>query len=135
MTHTGKCYCGAIVFEFNGPIHSQVLCYCSECRYFSGGEPNASIVISKNKFRVIEGDLKTFARDDLESPRVRYFCRDCGTHICVESPPRPGMLVLKVGTIDDHSWFRPEVAIFCVDKQPFHQNPEGCQSFKTMPKS
>ena len=101
MTHTGRCYCGEINFEFDDPIHSQLLCHCRECRYLSGGEPNASIVITEENFRVTKGQLKTFRRDDLEAPRVRYFCGDCGTHVCVESPPRPGMLVLKIGTLDD----------------------------------
>ena len=98
MTHTGKCYCGDIRFEFEDPIQSQLLCHCRECRYLSGGEANASIVILEETFRVTKGELKTFSRRDLETPRIRYFCGNCGTHICVKSPPRPGMLVLKIGT-------------------------------------
>ena len=133
MTHTGRCYCGEINFEFDDPIHSQLLCHCRECRYLSGGEPNASIVITEEKFRVTKGQLKTFARDDLEAPRVRYFCGNCGTHVCVESPPRPGMLVLKIGTLDDHSWFRPQASIYCIDKQPFHQLREGVPNFERTP--
>ena len=100
---------------------------------FRGGQPNSSIVISEKNFRVTKGELKTFSRDDLDAPRVRYFCVNCGTHICVESPPRPGMLVLKIGTLDDHSWFSPQAAIYCVDKQPFHQIPEGIPSFERTP--
>ena len=73
MTHTGKCYCGDIRFEFDDPIHSQLLCHCRECRYLSGGEPNASIVISEDKFRVTKGELNTFAREDLENPRTPVF--------------------------------------------------------------
>lgn len=133
MKHSGRCYCGDIQFEFTDPIHSQILCHCRECRYLSGGEPNASIVISENTFTVIRGELKTFARSDLNEPRVRYFCGNCGSHICVKSPPRPGMLVLKIGTLDDHSWFRPQSAIYCVDKQPFHQIPKGLPCFEKTP--
>ena len=133
MTHTGRCYCGEINFEFDAPIHSQLLCHCRECRYLSGGEPNASIVITEKNFRVTKGQLKTFARDDLEAPRVRYFCENCGTHVCVESPPRPGMLVLKIGTLDDHSWFTPKVSIYCIDKQPFHQVRDDIPNFERTP--
>ena len=85
MTHTGKCYCGDIRFEFEDPIQSQLLCHCRECRYFSGGEANASIVILEETFRVTKGELKTFSRRDLDSPRIRYFCGNCGTHICVKA--------------------------------------------------
>lgn len=67
MTHTGKCYCGDIRFEFEDPIQSQLLCHCRECRYLSGGEANASIVILEETFRVTKGELKTFSRRDLDS--------------------------------------------------------------------
>ena len=133
MKHSGRCYCGDIQFEFKEPIHSQILCHCRECRYLSGGEPNASIVISENTFTITRGKPKSFARSDLNEPRIRYFCGNCGTHICVKSPPRPGMLVLKIGTLDDHSWFRPQSAIYCVDRQPFHQIPKGLPSFEKTP--
>ena len=133
MTFTGRCYCKKVEFEVDGPIHSQILCHCRECRYFTGGEPNASIIVSENKFRVKRGELQTFVRDDLDKPRVRYFCANCGTHICVKSPQRPGMLVVKVGTLDEHSWFNPESAIYCIDKQPFHQLPEGVEIFEKTP--
>ena len=133
MTHSGRCYCGKINYEFEEPIYTQILCHCRECRYISGGEANASIVISENNFRVTKGTLKTYAREDLEKPRIRFFCGDCGTHICVKSPPRPGMLVLKVGTLNDHSWFSPNTAIYCIDKQPYHIIPDGVPSFDKTP--
>ena len=135
MTKSGRCYCGEITFEFDYPIHSQILCHCRECRYISGGEPNASIIIEEDKFKLTKGALKIFSRDDLDKPRIRFFCSNCGTHICVKSPPRPGMLVLKVGTVDDHSWFSPDSAIYCIDKEPFHQIPDYVSCFeKTPPK-
>ncbi len=133
MKHSGRCYCGKINYEFEEPIHTQILCHCRECRYLSGGEANASIVISEKKFRVTKGTLKTYAREDLEKPRIRFFCGDCGTHICVKSPPRPGMLVLKVGTLNDHSWFKPKTAIYCIDKQPYQLIPDGVPSFEKTP--
>ena len=133
MTHSGRCYCDKINYEFDDPIHNQILCYCRECRYLSGGDSNASIIITENKFRITKGTLKTHAREDLQNPRIRFFCGDCGTHICVKSPPRPGMLVLKVGTLDDHSWFKPKTAIYCIDKQPYHEIPDGVSSYTRTP--
>ena len=50
-----------------------------------------------------------------------------------KSPPRPGMLVLKVGTLNDHSWFNPNTAIYCIDKQPYHIIPDGVPSFDKTP--
>jgi hypothetical protein len=44
-------------------------------------------------------------------------------------------VVLKVGTLDDPSLFgSPQMAIYTIDKQAFHQIPEGLPSFERLPK-
>ena len=44
------------------------------------------------------------------------------------------MLMLKVGTLDDPSVFgEPDMAIFTVDKQAFHQIPDGIAVFERTP--
>jgi hypothetical protein len=42
--------------------------------------------------------------------------------------------LLKVGTLDDPSVFGgPQMAIFTIDKQSFHQLPDGVPSFERTP--
>jgi len=41
--------------------------------------------------------------------------------------------VLKIGSLDDHSWFKPESAIYCIDKQPYHILPEDLPSYLRVP--
>lgn len=85
-------------------------------------------------FSYTKGAPKEFRRSDLEAPVTREFCADCGTHIVSRPPSVPGALVLKVGTLDDPSVFGgPQMAIFMIDKQSFHQVPEGCTPFDRMP--
>ena len=44
-------------------------------------------------------------------------------------------VILKVGTLDDPSLFgSPQMAIYTIDKQAFHQIPEGMPSFERLPK-
>jgi hypothetical protein len=85
-------------------------------------------------FAYTKGTPKQFTRSDLDRAVTREFCAECGTHILTR---RPGLraLILKVGTLDDPSVFgTPEMAIFTVDKQAFHQIPEGMPSFERLPK-
>ena len=43
-------------------------------------------------------------------------------------------MVLKVGTLDDPALFDgPQMAIYTVDKQPYHHVPEGMPSFERLP--
>jgi hypothetical protein len=44
-------------------------------------------------------------------------------------------VILKIGTLDDPSLFGgPQMAIYTVDKQPFHQIPESLPAFERLPK-
>jgi len=98
-----------------------------------GGAANTSVIISEENFKWTKGTPSIFERSDLEKPRTRFFCGNCGTHICVKSPPRPGMLVLKIGSLDDHSWFKPESAIYCLDQQSYHMIPEDVPKYERTP--
>jgi hypothetical protein len=78
-------------------------------------------------------DLGTFRSPKKPDAVTRSFCRICGTHLITE---RPGLreLVLKVGTLDDPSEFGgPKIAIFCEEKQDWHDLPEGVLAFDTLP--
>jgi len=50
---------------------------------------------------------------------------------------RPGLpaVILKIGTLDNPALYgNPQMAIFTIDKQAFHQIPEGIPTFERMPK-
>jgi hypothetical protein len=43
-------------------------------------------------------------------------------------------VILKVGTLDEPSLFgNPQMAIYTIDKQSFHQIPDGLPSFQRLP--
>ena len=45
--------------------------------------------------------------------------------------PRSPAVVLTTGTLDDPSLFgTPQMAIYTVDKQPFHHIPDGLPTFR-----
>ena len=37
MAITGRCYCGAVRYEADGPPAFKGQCHCRECQYISGG--------------------------------------------------------------------------------------------------
>jgi hypothetical protein len=134
MKLDGGCYCGALRFASTGDPAFQAQCHCRECQYFSGGHPNAVMMLPDATFKYTKGKPKAFRRSDLETPVTREFCADCGTHILARASALPGMVILKVGTLDDPSQFAgPQMAIFLCDKQPFHHVPEGIATFERTP--
>jgi hypothetical protein len=67
-----------------------------------------------NGFKFTSGAPKQFSRSDLENPVTREFCAECGTH----------MVTRPTG---------PQMAIYTVDKQPFHHIPDGMPAFERLP--
>ena len=133
MTIEGGCYCGEIRYISESPTQGQLQCYCRECQYITGGNPNAIIVVPEEGFRFTNGTPTKFSRNELERPVTRFFCSNCGTAIGTRSPARPGSFIIKVWTLDDPSGFRPQMAIFTVDQQPYHHIPEGIPAHHRRP--
>ena len=134
MKLEGGCYCGAVRYAAEGDPMMQAQCHCRECQYISGGSPNMFMVMPVAGFSYTKGTPKRFSRNDLENPVTREFCVECGTHLTTLRSGLPAA-ILKVGTLDDPSLFEgPQMAIFTIDKQPFHQIPEGMRTFERMPK-
>jgi hypothetical protein len=132
MKLEGRCYCGNVRYVAEGEPMLQAQCHCRECQYITGGAPNTFIVMPAAGHKYTRGTPKAFTRSDLERAVTREFCPDCGTHLATKPPGRP-VVVVKVGTLDDPKQFTPQMAIFTVDKQPFHQIPEGLKTFERRP--
>lgn len=134
MNLDGGCYCGALRFASTGDPAFQAQCHCRECQYFSGGHPNVVMILPESTFTYTKGKPKSFRRKDLENPVSREFCADCGTQILARGAGLPGMVILKVGTLDDPGLFAgPQMAIHLADKQKFHHVPEGIATFERTP--
>jgi hypothetical protein len=133
MTFKGGCYCGSIKYEASGEPEGALQCHCRECQYITGGNPNVIMVFASSDFQFTKGTPSEFTRTDLKSPVTRLFCPTCGTAIGTRTARRPNSIIIKVGTLDDPSVFKPQAAIFTIDKQPFHTIPDGLPSFERRP--
>jgi hypothetical protein len=132
MKLEGGCYCGQVRYVAEGDPVMMAQCHCRECQYITGGAPNLFIAMPIPGFSYVKGQPKGFSRSDLPGAVTREFCPSCGTHLVTRPPAFPAVIV-KVGSLDDPGVFKPAVAIFTCDKQPFHQIPEGVPTFQHLP--
>ncbi len=132
MKIEGGCYCKQVRYESTGDIGLKGQCFCRECQYISGGDSVLIIGVPEDGFKVTQGELKQFRRSDLENPVTREFCPNCGTHVTTRA--MPGMVMIKVGSIDDQSIFDgPQMGIFTCDAQSYHSVPTNIPTFEKMP--
>ena len=135
MEITGGCYCKRIRYTFQGDVAAAMQCHCRECQYITGGNPNVLVLISEKDLSYTSGEenIASFTREDIPGAVTRLFCSNCGTSLGTKPPRLAGSIALKVGTIDDPSFFSPSVAIFTKDKQSFHHIPDDLPSFEATP--
>ncbi|ROT98812.1 GFA family protein [Marinobacter sp. R17] len=96
---TGQCLCGGIQYEYAGRLGPIALCHCSQCRRAQGSAFAANSPVQKVHFRVTRGDelVKEF---ESRPGKYRAFCRECGSPLYSRVDAIPGILRLRVGTLD-----------------------------------
>ena len=133
MNIKGGCYCSEIRFESKGEPQASIQCHCRECQYITGGNPNVIMIMPIEGFKFVSGKPKEFKRNDLENAVTRLFCDKCGTGFGSISPARPDSFIVKVGTLDTPEVFSPDFAQFTCDIKDYHHIPEHLNSFDKRP--
>ena len=84
-SHTGSCYCGAIVMEMNGDPLDMGYCHCANCRRYSGAPFNPFILWKEQDVKITKGEdlLTHFQSSEISD---RRFCSKCGGHVRIDHP-------------------------------------------------
>jgi hypothetical protein len=104
--YTGRCLCGDVSYQIQAePVVSR-LCWCRDCqRISSNGTVNA--IFPSAAFQ-ISGEPGAFTSTAESGHQVRRrFCVRCGSHLFADSTGRPGLTVVRLGTLDEPSAIRP----------------------------
>src|SRR5262249_43623817 len=108
----GGCLCGAVRYELAGKPRMGAACYCRACPYVAGGAPAHAMVVSRQDISGT-GTTTTYWTEAESGRRVaREFCATCGTHLFAYGESKPARVALKVGSLDDPSQFKPQLAIW-----------------------
>ncbi len=98
--YTGQCLCGAIRFQYIGPMGPITLCHCSQCRRAHGSAFSASAPVQTLRFQYIAGEEQV--REYESRPgKFRGFCVNCGSQLYSRVDAIPGILRLRIGAINE----------------------------------
>jgi len=108
---TGGCLCGKVRYRLRSdPVVSRI-CWCRDCQHIAGnGTVNA---IFPAQDLDVSGPVAAHASHGESGNRVtRRFCPACGSHLFADSTGRPGLTVVRVGTLDEPSSVTPSANIW-----------------------
>ena len=133
MKMSGGCLCGQVRYAAEAEPAFVGVCHCKNCQKQAGSAFSVVVAIPKAALS-IEGTLKTYAdRGDSGKAVRRRFCPECGSPIVSEVERMPDLTIIKAGTLDDTSWLKPTMEIFCDSAEPWVQLGGNMQRFARMP--
>jgi len=104
-------------------------CHCLDCQTWSGSAFSQQVMFAEDELAVT-GDITIY---ELTSPSGRTsrqrICPTCHTRIYNTNSARPGIAVLRAGTLDASDKLDAIAHIWTKRKQPWLAIPEGVRSW------
>jgi hypothetical protein len=129
----GGCLCGKVRYSANAEPAFVGVCHCKDCQKFSGSAFAVVVGVPEAAF-LPQGTLAMYRKaGDTGKTVERRFCPECGSSIVEATASMPGIAMINSGTLDDASWVKPAMQIFCDSAQQWVQLGGEMQLFPKMP--
>jgi len=129
----GGCLCGDVRYSATGEPVVTSVCHCQHCQKQTGSAFVEVVAVPKDAF-TFQGTLETFTNaGDSGRKKEQRFCPRCGSAVFIEAEGFPGMILIMGGTLDDTSWLKPTMNLFCDSAQPWVAITKETKNFARMP--
>src|SRR5262245_46873172 len=109
---TGRCFCGAVRFEFDQPPIVVRSCWCRDCQYLASGNASVNAIFRTESLKLTGEVSEYVSMADSGNMMRRRFCPKCGTQLFSHSSARSDVMVVRVGTLDDREIGGPQSFIW-----------------------
>ena len=128
---TGGCLCGAIRYEVKGDPIRVAHCHCDDCRRAPGSRFATNVFVKQEDLVITQGTPRSFEHtSDSGSTMTKQFCADCGSQLFGFGSRSAGIRNIKVGSIDDAGFVRPEIEVFTSRALPFTRLSDQTEHFE-----
>ncbi len=132
----GGCLCGAIRYRISGNVLGEVTCHCRDCQYVCGGAPAYVIAVPKKSIEMLRGEPARFENTaESGARRIRQFCPNCGTPLFAENSKYPQVVSVKVGSLDNSTFFKAAAQLWTGSAPPWHEIDPEVPAFTKGPES
>lgn len=132
MSITGQCRCGACTYAIDAdtlpPVYA---CHCHICQRASGSAFSVQAVVAEDKLTVTGPIvIREIVTEDRTS--VQRFCGECMARVYNTNTRRPGMAVVRAGTLDRSEELECRAHIYTNYKQGWVTLPDGVPQWGEM---
>lgn len=107
----GSCLCGRVTYEYRGELGPIVYCHCSRCRKAQGSAFGTNSPIKAADFTLLSGQ-DVLREYESSAGKFRVFCSHCGAPVYSRNTAIPGVLRLRVGSLDTVITAKPVAHIY-----------------------
>jgi hypothetical protein len=100
-----------VKYEYRGELGPIVFCHCSRCRKAQGSAFATNSPINESGFSLLSGK-ETLREYESSAGKFRAFCSNCGSPVFSRFTGKPGILRLRIGTLDTRIAERPSAHIY-----------------------
>ncbi len=122
---TGRCLCGAVAYEINGPMREVINCHCGQCLRSHGNFASYTSVQHDDFLLTQAQALKWYESSDFAR---RGFCGTCGSSLFYERR-EGGAISIAAGTLDPPTNLKTVAHIFVADKGDYYEIADGAKTF------
>jgi hypothetical protein len=91
-------------------------------------------MVPAEAFKLLQGSLRFHAPPSQRGGKNhRGSCPECGSPILAKPDSAPQIVAIRTASLDDPSWFNPQVDVWTSDAQPWDQMNPALPKFKEYP--
>lgn len=131
MTIEGGCICEAVRYAIEEETPLCYACHCTDCQTHTGSAFAMQMPVWASKIRV-EGALVTGERTlPSGATGTIHCCAKCLVRLYSTNSARPGMVIVRAGTLDDSATLGPAAHMWTRSRQTWVTIPADVRSYAT----
>jgi hypothetical protein len=132
VTVAGGCRCGAVRYELAldrlPPVYC---CHCRDCQTWTGSAFSQQVVVREEVFALTAGEPVDYRITNPSGFVSRQrICGVCHARLYNTNSARPGLAVIRAGTLDASDRLTPALHIWVKRKQPWIVLPAEVPAFE-----
>ena len=125
----GGCRCGAVRYQLAvdelPPVYA---CHCHQCQRWTGSAFSLQALVPEQALS-ISGPVEVYEKTTDDRTSTQRICGTCRSRLYNTNTRRPGVAVVRAGTLDDSERLDCRAHIYTAYKQDWVILPDGVPTF------